>query len=158
YAALVLCGDGDLVPLAAALHRRTLGPSAPFIVCDPRRRSARATARSPENRATGAEAIAAASGGTICMRAKRLPHVFVVVIDRVRDPAAHVQTMVCWGQLDARHPLLVVPAPIVVPSLRERAGELSWIVEEYAIDAITRLSARAECFTVHDRTWVVEHA
>src|SRR5262249_14090342 len=65
YAALVLCGDAALVSLAAALHRRTLGPSAPFIVCDPRRRSARATARSPENRATGAEAIAAASGGTI---------------------------------------------------------------------------------------------
>lgn len=53
YAALVLCGDGDLVPLAAALHRRTLGPSAPFIVCDPRRRNARATARSPANRETG---------------------------------------------------------------------------------------------------------
>jgi hypothetical protein len=80
------------------------------------------------------------------------------VIDRVRDPAAHVQTLVCWGLLDPRHPLLVVPAPIVVPSIRERAGELSWIVEEYAIDALARLSARAECFTVRDRTWVVEHA
>jgi hypothetical protein len=30
HAALVLCGEGDLVPIAAALHRRVLGPSAPF--------------------------------------------------------------------------------------------------------------------------------
>lgn len=158
YAALVLCGDGDLVPLAAALHRRTLGASAPFIVCDPRRGNTGATVRSPANRPTGAEAIAAARGGTICMRAKRLPHDFAAVIDRVRDPSAHVQTVVCWGQLDPRHPLLVVPAPIVLPSICERKGELSWIVEEYAMDAIATLNARAECFTVDDRTWVTEHA
>jgi hypothetical protein len=158
YAALVLCGDGDLVPLAAALHRRTLGPSAPFIVCDPRRGNGSATVRSPANRATGAEAIAAASGGTICMRARRLPRDFAAVIDRVRDPSAHVQTVVCWGKLDQRNPLLVVPAPIVVPSIRERAAELPWIVEEYAVDAIATLSARADCFTVGDRAWVAEHA
>lgn len=158
YAALVLCGDGDLVPLAAALHRRTLGASAPFVVCDPRRGDSQATVRAPANRPTGAEAIAAARGGTICMRARRLPRDFAAVIDRVRDPSAHVQTVVCWGQFDPRHPLLVVPAPIVVPSIRERIGELSWIVEEYAIDAIATLSARAECFTVDDRTWVIEHA
>jgi hypothetical protein len=36
-AALVLCGDGDLVPIAWALHRHTLGADRPFIVCDPRR-------------------------------------------------------------------------------------------------------------------------
>jgi hypothetical protein len=92
------------------------------------------------------------------MRARRLPHDFAAVIDRVRDPAAHVQTVVCWGQLDPRHPLLVVPAPIAVPSIRDRAGELSWIVEEYAADAIATLSARAECFTVREHAWVVEHA
>jgi hypothetical protein len=69
-----------------------------------------------------------------------------------------VQTVVCWGQLDPRHPLLVVPEPIVVPSIRERAGELSWIVEEYAADAVATLSARSECFTVPDHAWVVEHA
>lgn len=36
-AALVLCGEDDLVPIAWALHRRTLGADRPFIVCDPRR-------------------------------------------------------------------------------------------------------------------------
>jgi hypothetical protein len=31
----VLCGKGDMVPIAQALHRRTLGPDKQFIVCDP---------------------------------------------------------------------------------------------------------------------------
>jgi hypothetical protein len=32
-AVLVLCGAGDLVPVAHALHRRTLGADRPFVVC-----------------------------------------------------------------------------------------------------------------------------
>jgi hypothetical protein len=94
-ATLVLCGEGDLVPIAAALHRRTLGPEAPFIVCDPRRGNIAATARSPVNRATGIDAITAAAGGTICMRSERLPHDFASVVERVRDAMAHVRTVVC---------------------------------------------------------------
>ena len=31
---LVLLGSADLVPLAQALHRRTLGGASPFVVCD----------------------------------------------------------------------------------------------------------------------------
>jgi len=34
---LVLRGAGDMVPIAYALHRRTLGTDKPFVVCDPRR-------------------------------------------------------------------------------------------------------------------------
>jgi hypothetical protein len=30
----VLLGKTDLVPVAHALHRRTLGPEQPFIVCE----------------------------------------------------------------------------------------------------------------------------
>src|SRR5262249_4464867 len=36
-AALVLCGAGDLVPVAQWLHCRVLGSDRPFILCDPRR-------------------------------------------------------------------------------------------------------------------------
>jgi len=32
YTALVLCGDGDLVPIAAALHRRTLNSDPPNAI------------------------------------------------------------------------------------------------------------------------------
>jgi hypothetical protein len=158
HAALVLCGKGDLVPLAAALHKRTLGPNAPFIVCDPRRGNAVETVRSPANRTSGIDAIAAASGGTICMRASRLPRDFAAVIERVREPDAHVQTVVCWGQRDERNPLLVVPAPIVVPALRGRVSELLKIIDAYALDAIAALATRTDCFTDADRAWVAAHA
>jgi hypothetical protein len=46
-AQLVLCGHGDLVPLAHGLHRRALGTETPFIVCDPRRGNTPASVRSP---------------------------------------------------------------------------------------------------------------
>jgi hypothetical protein len=158
----MLRSSSAVMGISCRSQRRSTGVRSdlrpPFIVCDLRRGNARATARSPANRATGTEAIAAARGGTICMCARRLPHDFAAVIDRVRDPAARVQTVVCWGQLDQRHPLLVVPAPIIVPSIRERAAGPSRIVEEYAVDAVATLSARAECFTVGDRAWIVEHA
>ena len=36
-AELVLCGAGDMVPIARALHRRTLGTERPFVTCDPYR-------------------------------------------------------------------------------------------------------------------------
>ena len=158
HAALVLCGEGDLVPIAAALHRRTLGPEAPFIVCDPRRGNTAATVRSPANRATAIDAITAATGGTICMRSERLPRDFASVIERVRDPKAHVQTVVCWGKPADSNPLLIVPAPIVVPGLRDRADELPKIVDEYALDAIAEFLAPPDCFTAADRTRVLEHA
>jgi hypothetical protein len=157
YTTLVLCGEGDLVPIAAALHRRTLGPDAPFIVCDPRRGNSAATVRSPANRTTGIEAIAAADRGTICMRARRLPRDFTSVIERVRDPAAHIQTIVCWGERHDSNPLLIVPAPIVLPALRDRAAELSKIIEEYAREVITTLLAPTDCFTATDQAWVLEN-
>lgn len=47
HAALVLCSEGDRAPIAAALHRCTLGPDAPFVACDQRRGNMRATVRSP---------------------------------------------------------------------------------------------------------------
>lgn len=60
-AALVFCGEGDLVPVARGLHRHVLSDERPFVLFDPRRR------------ATGADAIDAAIGGTVCLRSKRLP-------------------------------------------------------------------------------------
>ena len=31
-------------------------------------------------------------------------------------------------------------------------------LDEYTVDAIATLSARAECVTVDDRTWVIEYS
>jgi len=55
-AQLVLCGPGDLVPLAYGLHRRAFGGDTPFIVCDPRRGNTPASVRSPANIVDAAEA------------------------------------------------------------------------------------------------------
>src|SRR5262249_54963840 len=38
-AALVLCGEGDLIPIARGLHRHSAGDDRPFVLCDPRRRA-----------------------------------------------------------------------------------------------------------------------
>jgi hypothetical protein len=156
-AALVICGDGDLVPIAGALHRRILGASAPFIVCDPRRGITAATVRSPANHESGRAAFQAARDGTLCTLARRLPRDFEAVVELIREPSSRVQLVVCWPR-DEAHPLLVSPSPIVVPPLRDRAGELAQIVDEYADDAIKALGASAGSFMDVDRAWVLEHA
>ena len=154
---LVLCGTGDLVPIAHALHRRTLGAGRPFIVCDPRRGNTPASVRSPANRGSGAAAVVAAAGGTLCVRYSRLPQDFASVAGRIRT-AGDVQYVVCGGEEGVHHPLLVVPAPIRLPSLRDRADELPRIVDEYARDAFAELGACETCFRDRDRAWVLAHA
>jgi hypothetical protein len=67
-AALVLCGEGDMVPIAQALRRRTLGPDTPLIVCDPRRLTSNASVRSAASRVSGIAAFEAAIGGSLCGR------------------------------------------------------------------------------------------
>ena len=156
-AALVISGPGDLVPVARALHRRTLGADAPFVVCDPRRGTTGAMVRSPENHESGGAACLAARGGTLCMRARRLPRDFATVINLVRDPRSCVQLVVCWPREDA-HPLLVSPSPIIVPPLRHRIDDLERIIDEYALDAVAAMGAPSGCFTADDRAWVIEHA
>jgi predicted component of type VI protein secretion system len=46
---LVLRGEGDLVPLARDLHRRVLGRSRPFVLCDPHRQSVEENVRVSAN-------------------------------------------------------------------------------------------------------------
>jgi len=156
-AQLVISGAGDLVPIAYALHRRMLGPESPFIVCDPRRGNTPASVRAPANRESGVAALSAAAGGSLCVRRSRLPGDFSSVVPRLRS-SDDVQYIVCWRGNDDAHPLLVAPAPIHVPSTKDRASELPRVVDEYAHEAIATLWARDTCFTDHDRAWVLEHA
>src|SRR6185503_7575009 len=81
---LVLQDAGDLVPIAQSLHRRILGADRPFVVCDPRRGNTRASARSPANLESGVDAFRAASGGSLCVRRKRLPDDFAAIVPRLR--------------------------------------------------------------------------
>lgn len=154
--ALVLCGEGDLVPTARSIHRNVLGGDRPFIVCDPRRRRARATVRSAENYASGMQALAAAQGGTLCVRSRRLPRDFDEVAAELRDPEARTQLIVCAGAPEDCKPFLAVP--VTIPPLADREAELDRIITEYAEDAIAALGAPRGGFLAADRAWVREHA
>lgn len=159
-AALILCGRGDLVPMARSIHFRTRGEDRPFIVCDPRRNSVKETVRSPENYETGAEALPLAAGGSVCVRARRLPKDFPQLIESLRDPRSCVQLVVCddkkgdkkieWDRCRV--------SPIVLPSLATRANELERIIDEYAGDAMSALHVIRPKFSSADHAWVRAHS
>jgi len=152
---LILRGEADLVPIAYALHRRTLGIEAPFVVCDPRRRTTEvASVRFQANQESGMVAFAAATGGTLCMR-NRLPTDFAELVLRLHEPDPRVQLIICSKRRDegAR---VCGPVPICVPPLSERASELPRIVEGYAREAIATLGPLRpwESFTDDDLRWI----
>jgi hypothetical protein len=82
---LVLLGETDLVPIAQALHRRTLGADRPFVLADPRRGNTPAMARAPTNYRSGVAAFEAATDGTLCVRSRRPPRDFARVMNEARD-------------------------------------------------------------------------
>jgi len=153
---LVLAGDGDLVPTARSIHRHALGVDRPFVVCDPRRRRGKATVRSAENYETGMEAYHAATGGSLCVRSRRLPSDFDEVVAALRDPGSRVQLVVCDDALSEAGPFLA--APIIVPALPDRAAELERIITEYAEDAMIQLGTMRGTFPDVDRAWVHEYS
>lgn len=66
HATLMLYGEGDMVPIAWALHLRTQGPDSPFVVCDPRRptkRCARPRARCPRGSPTRSAVVSVTKAG-----------------------------------------------------------------------------------------------
>jgi hypothetical protein len=155
-AALILCGDDDLVPIARSIHRHSQGLERPFIVCDPRRSPGKGTVRSAENHVMGLEALAAAAGGTVCVRIRRLPPDFRALVRELRAPSSRAQLIVCAATLQECERCRV--APIVIPSLADRRSEIDRIIAEYGEDAITELAAARSSFPPVDHTWVREHA
>jgi hypothetical protein len=156
-AELVLCGAGDLVPIARALHRRTLGGDRPFVTCDPRRVDASASVRSPANRVSGVAAFEAALGGTLCLRTRRLPQDIGALIARLRR-CRDVMLVVCVSDIADVSPLLIRPAPLALPPLATRRADIDRIIAEYAADAIAELAAPSIGFSEDDHAWVREHA
>lgn len=153
--ALFVCGKGDLVPIARSLHLRTLGEGRPFVVCDPRRRSSAASVRSAVSLREGLPAMKAAAGGTMCVRARRLPRDFREVSLAIRDPAARLQLVICIADADDVRTLLA--NPIIIPPLARRRAELGRIIDEYGRDAAASLADDVTRFTRADHDWVVEH-
>ena len=162
-AALVLLGDTDLAPIAHALHRRTLGTDAPFVVCDIRRSDIDESVRSPANYKNGVAGFTAATGGSLCLRYPRVPRDFSSVVALARNLNASVRLMLIGDARWDTHPFLILPTPIRIPSLRTRMDELPRIIDEYGHDAVVELRARETrprevSFTAADRAWVLDHS
>ena len=148
---LALCGDGDLVPIARAIHRHTLGDDRPFILCDPRRRAPDATVRTAENIQPAFDALVAAQGGSLCVWSKRLPRDFAQVRGELRTQSVRVQLIVCMQ--DQGDGLAFETTRISIPSLETRRRELPRIIDEYIAEALTSLSVDIQ-FTAADRAWI----
>lgn len=152
---LVLCGPGDLVLIALAIHRQTLGDERPFVVCDPRRREGEADARVAANVGTGAAAMQRAGGGSLCVWSRRLPPDFKDVRAELRDPRARVQLVVCVESW--RHAKLYYIDPVMVPPLQSRSDEITRIIDEYTEEATFALSATVTLSSA-DREWILRHS
>ncbi|HEU4726359.1 MAG TPA: FHA domain-containing protein [Kofleriaceae bacterium] len=153
-AALALCGDGDLVPIARGLHRYSLGADRPFVLCDPRRRATDGEAP-VENHASGLLAVAAAAGGSMCVWPKRLPRDFAEVTATLHDPSTHVQLIACGQRPSDRTEL--VSAPIEIPPLSTRLAEIDRVIDEYARDAAASMGISSP-LSRRDRDWVRIHS
>jgi hypothetical protein len=157
-AALILHGTRDLVSFAYAIHRRTRGDNAPFVVSDHRRNNtARDTARSRANLTYGMAAFRRASGGTLCVHTNRLPRDFGAILSAFRNPANRVRLMVCSDGLRA-HVRFDVAAQIEIPSLKARRSDLFRIVSEYATEAVSMFGVLDDCLDVQDVEWILERA
>jgi hypothetical protein len=156
-APLILRGAGDLVLVAYTIHRYTLGGGVPFIVSDPRRKDTGATVRGPANLRCGMEAFRRASGGTVCVRAIRLPEDFGHVLDAFREPECGVQLVVCAKESSTpgRDPFAIGASPIDIPRLATRRSDLFRVVREYVDDVTSLLQASDECLSLQDIEWIM---
>jgi hypothetical protein len=149
---LVLCGDQELVPLAAELHRLTLTNERPFVLCNPLRR----TAETPETPyrcvTTGLAALAEAPDGTVCLYHRHLPPDLLQLMRDLRIPECLTQLAICAP--NERDALIFNPAPIVVPSLSTRSTEIDRLIETYTDDAANELELRRFRLSVGAHAWI----
>jgi hypothetical protein len=154
---LVLCGESNLAPIAEDLHRLTLTPARPFVLCNPRRRTSENAERFTRCAPDGRTAIAQAAGGTVCIYDdRRCPPDVEEMLRAFRTPACRAQLVVCAK--NPRKAEVFSAAPIVIPALGARKADLERIIEEYAIDAAWRLGIEPLEFAPAERSWIRERS
>lgn len=147
---LALIGPGDLVPIAFAIHWRTMG-TAKFVVADPRRKEAPCMTRlTTKSLPTLNQAIDAARGGTVCIRSIRKPSDWGAA--RSRLAAEDVRLTVCYPASRLDDIELSRPAPIVVPPISGR--DIDRLIDEYEADARTDLGNPSMTLTLPQRVWI----
>ncbi len=127
-ASLVLCGDGDLVPIAHRLHRETLGDARPFVAGGRRDRAR--------------ELLRRAGDGTLCISAAEPPADVLDAIGALFTTPSPARLVLCASDVRDASPLGVLLGPavwLVLPSLLGRRAELPRILVEAAGDAAREL-------------------
>lgn len=152
-------GEGDLAMIARELHRVLFSTQAPFVMCDTRRQAGSSNARSPANEDTLGKAIAAAKGGTLCVRSHRLPRGFAPFVQRLRtsaDVAPGVQVVIlCEGEPSVAR---LAQGVITIPALRSRGREqIENVVREYLLEAVAELGS-SKPLAPSDHQWMMEHS
>jgi Inner membrane component of T3SS, cytoplasmic domain len=154
---LILRGEGDLVPLSVQLHRRVFGDGRPFTLCDPKRKTTEANARSVPNEFSIGAAIDAAGGGTLCLRENRLPPGYRRALTELRTANSISYLILCGGRPLYETEDVMESLVIRIPPLSQRQHELERVVHEYLEDAGQVLKTKP----VLDRSvidWITERS
>lgn len=142
---LLLCGPGNLVPLARQLHQHALG-DRPFVALKPRDR--------------GMAALAAAAGGTLCVGRYELPSDFDEVVTALRAPSVQTLLLVYANTVprgaDIAAQIVTVVRSILIPALGDRRREINRIIDAYADEAIAEF--QRGWITPADREWLAHYA
>jgi hypothetical protein len=136
---LILIGGGDLAPVAARLHRVTLGPNAPFVAYDG---------------SDVSTAIQAAMLGTLCVpiRGRARASAIADAVHAV-EITARPRLVLCASKASDAAVLGAKPgqlAVIAMPPLSARSDEILRIVHEAGQDLVQEMGARSSGFTMHD--------
>jgi hypothetical protein len=145
---LLICGAGNLEPIARTLHHHIVGDK-PFIVSKP---------RTPY--ASGVDALSAAAGGTLCIWRHQQPEDFDEVVSGLCGPFERAFLIVCGHALpkgnDIASQIVTVVRSIRIPALAERGQELHRIIDEYADESIAAF--KGGWIASADREWVAGNA
>ena len=158
-AVVSLRGACDLVPIAYSLHRQLFGRERLFIVADPRRHENDGDVRSPPSRSTALAVLDDAMGGSVCLRARRLPDDFDAFVERLRDGHPAAMVFVCLDEKDHvrdRVRDLLCP-PLDVPPLRKRKAELDRLLFECLEEAARALAVPPVHLSRKTRATVIEN-
>lgn len=137
--AIGLQGESDLVPIARSLHGRLVGPERPFVVCDPRRRDSDGSVRAPPSRRAGMRTLAAAIGGSVCLRSNRLPDDFDRLAASFHESGS-AALFICLHSNDRITDLLC--RPLKIPSFAQRLPEFPRLLDAYLDEAAQALGVR----------------